>query len=116
MILHGSYSAVVGQKTKNGHWTIGHLNDSNDNLEFAYTTDTNYNARKNEASYRAVLRPKSGNLAFTNEIWSIVYPVGTIIWMYSNTSPASLFGGTWVSLSDDRILLPSASAVGRNRW
>lgn len=99
MILHGSYSAVVGQKTKNGHWTIGHLNDSNDNLEFVYTTDANYNARKNQSSYRAILRPKDGNLAFTNEIWSVVYPVGSVYLSWNSTSPASLFGGTWTRLS-----------------
>ena len=91
----GSYSAVVGQKTKNGHWTIGHINNDNDNLEFVYTTDTNYNAGTNNSTARATLKPKNGTIATLLD----VYPVGAIYLSTSSTNPGTLFGGTWTQIS-----------------
>lgn len=42
-----SYNVVIGQKTSKGAWTIGNLSGEED-LSFAYTTDANYNAGKND--------------------------------------------------------------------
>lgn len=94
---------------------MGRLGENSDRLEFVYTTDADYNAnpQQNRATYRAYLRTRNGNLAFTDEIWSTVYPVGSIYWSWSTTSPASLFGGTWTQLKD-RFLLPSNGTVGTN--
>ena len=33
------------------------------------------------------------------DCWQTVYPVGSIYWSYTHTSPASLFGGTWTRIS-----------------
>ena len=110
----GSYSAVVGMKTQSGHWTIGRLNENGQNrLEFVYTTDANYSAGKNEATYRAFLRPKAGNIAFTDEIVGklSMWPVGAIYMSTSSTSPASLFGGTWSQITS-RFLWCTTSSGG----
>lgn len=42
-----SFNPVVGQKTPNGHWSIGNLG-SNENLCFSYDTDTDYKAGTNQ--------------------------------------------------------------------
>ena len=44
-----AYGAVAGMATKNGYWTMGNLGN-NESLIFNYSTDTNYNAGKNETS------------------------------------------------------------------
>lgn len=35
----------------------------------------------------------------------MIYPIGAIYWSKKNTSPASLFGGTWVQIIEDRFPL-----------
>lgn len=35
----------------------------------------------------------------------MIYPIGAIYWSKNNTSPASLFGGTWVQIVEDRFPL-----------
>ena len=46
------------------------------------------------------------------------FPVGYIYMSASSTSPASIYGGTWQALTDDRFLLPSNSwnVLGGNDW
>ena len=46
------------------------------------------------------------------------FPVGYIYMSANNTSPASIYGGTWQALTDDRFLLPSNSwnLLGGNDW
>ena len=44
-----SYGAVAAMATKNGYWTIGNLG-GDEKLIFNYSTDTNYNAGKNETT------------------------------------------------------------------
>lgn len=45
----GAYGSVAAMATKNGYWTIGNLGGE-ERLIFNYSTDTNYNAGKNETS------------------------------------------------------------------
>ena len=46
------------------------------------------------------------------------FPVDYIYMSANNTSPASIYGGTWQALTDDRFLLPSNSwnLLGGNDW
>lgn len=37
----------------------------------------------------------------------IVWPIGSIYMSSQSTSPATIFGGTWSQLSDEKFLLPS---------
>ena len=39
----------------------------------------------------------------------IVFPVGSIYLSRNNTSPAKLFGGTWVKIASDRVLMGASS-------
>lgn len=105
----GSYSAVVGQKTQNGHWTIGHLNNANDDLEFVYTTDTNYKAGSNSATARAILKPKNGTIATLLD----VYPVGSIYLSVNQTNPGTLFGGTWARITDGFLYCITGNGGGQ---
>lgn len=43
-------------------------------------------------------------------ILDFIYPVGSIYWGYSHTSPASLFGGTWTRI-ENRFLWAGASTA-----
>ena len=43
----------------------------------------------------------SGNL----DILNMVYPVGSIYMSVNSTSPATLFGGTWVAIAEGRTLV-----------
>ena len=42
------------------------------------------------------------------------YPIGAVYWSFVSTSPASLFGGTWTQLEDDRFLMPHNGSPGTN--
>lgn len=39
-----------------------------------------------------------------NQVWSTVYPVGSIYMSVNSTSPATLFGGTWERIKDTFLL------------
>lgn len=39
----------------------------------------------------------------------LIYPIGSIYYSYSSTSPATIFGGTWVQIKDT-FLRPAESA------
>ena len=43
-----------------------------------------------------------------NELLDLIYPVGSIYMSVNSTSPATLFGGTWVQI-EDTFLLASGS-------
>lgn len=43
-------------------------------------------------------------------IWQEVYPVGSIYLSVASTNPGSLFGGTWVQISQGRFLLGQSSS------
>lgn len=51
-----------------------------------------------------------------NDAWDSVYPVGSIYMSTASTSPANLFGGTWVQIKDKFLLAAgsrySAGATG----
>lgn len=49
-----------------------------------------------------------------SSIVNIVYPVGSIYMSVSNTSPATLFGGTWVQLKDRFLLGAGDTYTGGN--
>lgn len=40
----------------------------------------------------------------------LVYPVGSIYMSVNSTSPATLFGGTWVALNEGRVLIGAGKA------
>ena len=63
---------------------------------------------------QANFKVKSGS-AFTTVC---PFPIGYIYMSANNTSPASIYGGTWQALTDDRFLLPSNSwnLLGGNDW
>ena len=44
------------------------------------------------------------------KIIDIVYPVGSIYMSTASTSPATLFGGTWVALNEGRVLIGANSS------
>lgn len=73
----GSYAAVVGQKTKDGHWTIGHFCDNNNNLEFVYTKDSDYPST-NQSTARVIMKPANGTVATLLS----VYPVRKYIFKH----------------------------------
>lgn len=47
------------------------------------------------------------NMAY---IYNLVYPVGCIYESYSATSPATLFGGTWVSYGPGRVMVATGTS------
>lgn len=63
-----AYNPVVGQKTPNGAWTIGNL-ASNEKLIFNYSSDTNFNAGKNETT-QVYLPAESGTIITSATIGS----------------------------------------------
>lgn len=65
--------------------------------EFKYT-------RQNGTTKTVTLVKKS-----KQNIVDIIYPVGSIYMSVSSTSPATLFGGTWVALNEGRVLIGAGS-------
>ena len=59
----------------------------------------------NFGSARAQIKTDSAAKA---EVVDLIYPVGSIYMSVSSTSPATLFGGTWVQL-EDRFLIGASS-------
>lgn len=49
-------------------------------------------------------------MAFVN-LGQVVWPVGAIYMSSSSVSSASLFGGTWKKIDDDRFWLPSNTSL-----
>lgn len=49
-------------------------------------------------------------MAFVN-LGQVVWPVGAIYMSSSSVSPASLFGGTWKKIDDDKFWLPSNTSL-----
>lgn len=49
-------------------------------------------------------------MAYVN-LGQVVWPVGAIYMSSSSVSPASLFGGTWEKIDDDRFWLPSKTSL-----
>ena len=55
-------------------------------------------------------RPKNGtNLGDYASMFDLIYPVGSIYMSVNNTSPATLFGGTWEQLKDTFLLAAGTS-------
>ncbi len=46
---------------------------------------------------------------YVSDYWETIYPVGSFYMSYNSTSPASLFGGTWVQMKD-RFLIGAGSS------
>lgn len=50
--------------------------------------------------------------ATVNEYWKTVYPIGSIYISINNTSPATLFGGTWNQITDTFLLSSGSRSAG----
>lgn len=58
-----------------------------------------------EMSETERLTVRNNNMKFLfNSMWSRIYPIGSIYISANNTSPATLFGGTWVQIKDTFLL------------
>ena len=105
-----SYNPVVGQKTPNGHWSIGNL-ASNDNLAFSYTTDSNYSAGNNTAS-TTYLPTTGGTIALTSQIPSVGN--GTVTITQNGTTKGSFTmnqsGSTTIALTDNNTTYGAATS------
>lgn len=56
---------------------------------------------------------KITNLTKTvEEYWKVVYPIGSVYISLNDTSPATLFGGTWTQITDTFLLSSGTNAVG----
>ena len=64
----GHYNCVVGQATQQGHWSIGNF-AGNENLYFNYTTNADYEAKKN-ISQAVQLPNKAGTIITSATIGS----------------------------------------------
>ena len=104
-----SYNPVVGQKTTAGYWSIGNLSGS-EQLQFHYTTDTDYNAGTNNAT--AVNLPnKAGTIALTSQIPSVGNGTVTIT---QGGTPKGTFtmnqsGNTTIALTDNNTTYSNAT-------
>ncbi len=66
-----------------------------------------------------------GQVVIKNDLLDMVYPIGSIYMSVNNTSPATLFGGTWVALNSgndckilvgDAVVKTSATSQNTNGW
>lgn len=58
-----------------------------------------------EMSETERLTVRNSNMEFLfNSMWSRIYPIGSIYISANSTSPATLFGGTWVQIKDTFLL------------
>ena len=56
---------------------------------------------------------KVTNLTKTvEEYWKVVYPIGSVYISLNDTSPATLFGGTWTKITDTFLLSSGTSTAG----
>ena len=47
-----------------------------------------------------------------NKYWEVVYPIGSIYISINNTSPATLFGGSWAQITDTFLLSSGSRSAG----
>ena len=92
-----NYNPIVGQKTKNGAWTIGNLG-GNESLFFNYSTDENFNANNNSTS--AVLLPAPNTTAPSEIITSATIGSQTVSKASSATYSTSAAYATKASTAD----------------
>lgn len=62
------------------------------------------NTHSNAPSIHAVNQALAAKESEINHIWETIYPVGSIYMSVNSTSPASLFGGTWVAIQEKFLL------------
>lgn len=62
------------------------------------------NTHNNAPSIHAVNQALAAKESEINNIWETIYPVGSIYMSVNSTSPASLFGGTWVAIQEKFLL------------
>ena len=92
-----NYNPIVGQKTKNGAWTIGNLG-GNESLFFNYSTDENFNANNNSTSF--VLLPAPTTTAPSEIITSATIGSQTVSKASSATYSTSAAYATKASTAD----------------
>lgn len=86
-----SYGAVAGIGTKNGYWTMGNLG-KDERLIFNYSTDTNYNAGKNNTS-QVYLPAQAGTIITSATIGSqsvnYANSAGAVAWGNVSSKPST---------------------------
>lgn len=92
----------------NANITLHTTDYTNGNEKF--TVGTNYYGGSN-ANVTIVWTPQSRSNQFVirSELFNLIYPVGAIYMSAVNTSPANLFGGTWVQLKSRFIYATGAN-------
>lgn len=95
----------------NANITLHTTDYTNGNEKF--TVGTNYYGGSN-ANVTIVWTPQSRANQFVvrNELLNLIYPVGSIYLSWNNTSPATLFGGTWERVGQGGFLYSCVNSSG----
>lgn len=109
--------ANSSQQTSNS--ALDSATDALDNSSEALTTSQNALNTANTAQTLAnSTSSKVDNLdtsfeTFKSTFWQTIYPIGSIYMSINSTSPSTLFGGTWVQLTD-RVLIGAGGSYSVN--
>lgn len=100
--LDGSENLYAVQQSSDRRLTPEQLADY---IASSYVFDSK---NTNTATVAGKLNNLASSLTSATNLLPKIYPVGTIYWSTKSTSPASLFGGTWIQIKD-RFLLCAGS-------
>lgn len=83
------------------------VGDALKNIKFPVATATTLGGVKLSEDFTA---DADGTLHLAGDTAPDPYPVGIVISMVGDTSPAALFGGTWEEIAPDRVLMGASSS------